>query len=38
MTEGRLSRRYARAIFQLAQEEYREETLGQEVDHFLNAS
>lgn len=37
MTEGRLSRRYARAIFQLAQEEYREETLGQEVDHFLNA-
>lgn len=37
MTEGRLSRRYARAIFQLAQEENREDTLGQEVDHFLNA-
>ncbi|MFQ5541468.1 MAG: ATP synthase F1 subunit delta, partial [Candidatus Binatia bacterium] len=35
--EGRLSRRYARAIFQLAHEEHREEALGQEINRFVEA-
>ncbi len=37
MIEGRLSRRYARAIFQLAREEHREEELGQELNRFVEA-
>ncbi|MFQ5850268.1 MAG: ATP synthase F1 subunit delta [Candidatus Binatia bacterium] len=37
MIAGRLSRRYARAIFQLAQEEHREEPVGEEIDRFVAA-
>jgi F-type H+-transporting ATPase subunit delta len=37
MTEGSLSRRYAKALFELAREEKREEAIGQEIEEFLNA-
>jgi F-type H+-transporting ATPase subunit delta len=37
MIEGSLSRRYGKAFFQLAQEEKREEAIGQEIEQFLNA-
>jgi len=37
MIEGSISRRYSKALFQLAQEEKREEAIGQEIEQFLNA-
>jgi len=37
MIEGSLSRRYAKALFQLAQEEEREEEVGQEIERFVAA-
>lgn len=37
MIEGRLSRRYAKALFELALEERREDEVGQEIDRFLAA-
>lgn len=37
MIEGSLSRRYAKALFQLAGEEGREEEVGEEVDRFASA-
>ncbi|HEU4344592.1 MAG TPA: ATP synthase F1 subunit delta [Candidatus Binatia bacterium] len=37
MIEGSLSRRYAKAFFQLAQEEASEEAIGQELERFLAA-
>lgn len=37
MIEGRLSRRYAKALFELALEERREDEVGQEIDRFLTA-
>jgi F-type H+-transporting ATPase subunit delta len=37
MISGSLSRRYGKAFFQLAQEEKREEAVGQEIEQFLNA-
>ena len=35
MIEGSLSRRYARALFQLALEERREEEIGHEIERFV---
>ena len=35
MIEGRLSRRYAKALFDLALGEHREEEIGQEIDRFV---
>src|SRR5512142_154097 len=37
MIEGTLSRRYTKAFFQLAQEQKREEAVGQELDRFFAA-
>ena len=37
MIEGSLSRRYAKALFQLALEEHREEEIGQEIGWFVTA-
>jgi F-type H+-transporting ATPase subunit delta len=37
MIEGSLSRRYTKALFQLAQEIHREEAIGQEIEAFLAA-
>jgi len=37
MIEGSLSRRYAKALFQLALEGRREEEVGQEIERFLSA-
>ena len=37
MIEGKLGRRYARALFQLAQEENKGEAIGQEMEDFLRA-
>ncbi|HUK39629.1 MAG TPA: ATP synthase F1 subunit delta [Candidatus Acidoferrales bacterium] len=37
MIEGSISRRYSKALFQLAQEQKQEEAIGQEIDQFLNA-
>ncbi len=37
MIEGRLSRRYGKAFFQLAREERREEAIGQEIEQFFSA-
>ena len=37
MIEGSLSRRYSKALFELAQEQKQEEAIGQEIDHFLVA-
>lgn len=37
MIEGRLSRRYTKALFLLAQEERKEEEVGQEIDRFLDS-
>ncbi|MGH7827604.1 MAG: ATP synthase F1 subunit delta [Candidatus Binatia bacterium] len=37
MIEGTLSRRYTRALFQLARESRQEETIGQEIERFLAA-
>lgn len=37
MIEGSLSRRYAKALFELALEERREDEVGQEIDRFLTA-
>lgn len=37
MIEGRLSRRYAKALFELALAERREDEVGQEIDRFLTA-
>ena len=37
MIEGSLSRRYAKAFFQLAQEQRREEAIGREIEQFLSA-
>ena len=37
MTEGSLSRRYAKALFELAREQKREEAVGQEIEQFLSA-
>src|SRR5574341_646223 len=37
MIEGGLSRRYARALFELASEERREEQVGEEIDRFAAA-
>ncbi|MFQ5904615.1 MAG: F0F1 ATP synthase subunit delta, partial [Candidatus Binatia bacterium] len=37
MIEGSLSRRYAKALFQLALEDHREEEIGQEVEQFVTA-
>ena len=37
MIEGRLSRRYAKAIFALAREEHGEENFAGELDHFVEA-
>lgn len=37
MIEGRLSRRYAKALFELALEERREDEVGREIDRFLTA-
>ena len=37
MIEGSLSRRYTKALFQLAREERQEEEIGQELDSFLEA-
>ena len=37
MIEGSLSRRYAKALFELALEEHREEEIGQEIDWFVTA-
>ncbi|MFQ5681733.1 MAG: ATP synthase F1 subunit delta [Candidatus Binatia bacterium] len=37
MIEGSLSRRYAKALFQLARENHREEETGQEIKRFLTA-
>jgi F-type H+-transporting ATPase subunit delta len=35
MIEGRLSRRYAKALFELALEQKREDAIGQEIEQFL---
>ena len=35
MIEGSLSRRYAKALFQLALEDHREEQIGQEIERFV---
>lgn len=35
MIEGSLSRRYAKALFQLALEDHREEEIGQEIERFI---
>lgn len=37
MIEGRLSRRYAKAFFELALEEHREDEIGQEIERFVTA-
>ena len=37
MIEGSLSRRYAKALFELALEEHREEEIGQEIERFVTA-
>jgi len=37
MIEGSVSRRYSKALFQLAQEQRQEEAIGQEIEQFLNA-
>jgi F-type H+-transporting ATPase subunit delta len=37
MTEGRLSRRYSKALFQLAQETGEEDQIGREVEEFYTA-
>jgi len=37
MIEGRLSRRYAKAIFDLARQEHREEEFALEMDRFVEA-
>jgi F-type H+-transporting ATPase subunit delta len=37
MIAGRLSRRYARAIFELAREEHKEEVVQEEIDRFVDA-
>ena len=37
MTEGSLSRRYGKALFELARDEKREEAVGQEIEQFLTA-
>jgi len=37
MIEGSISRRYSKALFQLAQEQKQEEAIGQEIEQFLNA-
>jgi F-type H+-transporting ATPase subunit delta len=37
MTEGRLARRYSKALFQLASEAGQEETIGAQVDDFFRA-
>jgi F-type H+-transporting ATPase subunit delta len=37
MIEGRLSRRYGKALFELALEQKREESIGQEIEQFLAA-
>jgi F-type H+-transporting ATPase subunit delta len=37
MIEGRLSRRYGKALFELALEQKREESVGQEIENFLAA-
>lgn len=37
MIEGSLSRRYAKAFFQLAREQASEEAIGQEIERFLTA-
>lgn len=37
MIEGSLSRRYSKALFELARETEREESLGQEIETFLGA-
>jgi len=37
MREGSLSRRYAKALFRLAQEDHREEEIGREIEIFLTA-
>jgi len=37
MIEGSISRRYSKALFQLAQEQKQEEAIGQEIEHFFNA-
>lgn len=37
MIEGGLSRRYAKALFELALAEHREEQIGQEIDRFVTA-
>ena len=37
MIEGSISRRYSKALFQLAQEQKQEEAIGQEIEQFFNA-
>ena len=37
MIEGSISRRYSKAIFQLAREQRQEEAIGQEIEQFLSA-
>jgi len=37
MIEGSLSRRYSKALFELARETQREESIGQEIEAFLSA-
>ena len=37
MIEGSLSRRYSKALFQLAQEQRQEEAIGQEIEQFFHA-
>jgi len=37
MIEGSVSRRYAKALFELAIEEHREEEIGREIDQFVTA-
>jgi F-type H+-transporting ATPase subunit delta len=37
MIEGSISRRYSKALFQLAREQRQEEAIGQEIEQFVNA-
>ncbi len=37
MIEGSISRRYSKALFQLAREQRQEEAIGQEIEQFFNA-
>jgi len=37
MIEGSISRRYSKALFQLAREQSQEEAIGQEIEQFLSA-